>query len=259
MKKQEAPGFDPHKETILRVRVGSRLHGTNVDDQDDEDQMGVYVPPPEYVIGLKRHDHHIVRTQPEGVRSGPGDLDLTLYSLKKYISLAAKGNPSILTMLFAPPEHLLFSTGLGRQLIKKRNIFLSREAGERHLGYMMAQKERFLGTRGGTHTNRPELIEKYGYDTKYAGHMIRLALQGTELMNKGAITLPMPNQNREYIKLIRTGWHDKKSVEHEAEDLEEFLRKAIDDTDLPDKTDDVAVNALLVEMHEEYWDGKDHQ
>ena len=36
------------------------------------------------------------RTQPEGVRSGPGDLDLIVYSLRKWMRLALTGNPTVL-------------------------------------------------------------------------------------------------------------------------------------------------------------------
>ena len=34
------------------------------------------------------------RTQPEGSRSGPGDTDRTLHSLRRFVRLAASGNPS---------------------------------------------------------------------------------------------------------------------------------------------------------------------
>ena len=41
--------------------------------------MGVYIEPPEYVLGVaSRRDDYIGRTQPEGVRSGHGDADLVL-------------------------------------------------------------------------------------------------------------------------------------------------------------------------------------
>lgn len=252
----EPEDFSPCEETILRIRVGSGLHGISIADQDDDDQMGIYVPPQHYVMGLDTYEHHIVRTQPEGVRSGPGDLDLTLYSLKKYIGLAAKGNPSILTMLFAPTKDILFSTALGRRIIEDRMIFLSQEAGERHLGYMMAQKERFLNLRGGRHTNRPELIEKYGFDTKYAGHMIRLALQGIELMNTGNITLPMPEQDSKWIRELRQGGYSKQEATARAESLEAELRDAIDTTHLPPRPDHYMVNNLLVQIHQSYWGGR---
>ena len=54
--------------------------------------MGVFIEPPEHVVGLRRPaDHYAFRTKPEGARSGPGDTDLVTYSLRKYLRLAAKG------------------------------------------------------------------------------------------------------------------------------------------------------------------------
>jgi hypothetical protein len=68
--------------TILRCLVGSGVHGTAVEGQDDRDEMGICIEPPEYVIGLRSFEQYIFRTQPEGARSGHGDLDLIVYSLR---------------------------------------------------------------------------------------------------------------------------------------------------------------------------------
>jgi hypothetical protein len=59
--------------TILRGQVGSGLHGVTT-GADDRDEMGVCIEPPAYVIGNARFEQYQFRTQPEGVRSGPGDL-----------------------------------------------------------------------------------------------------------------------------------------------------------------------------------------
>ena len=56
---------------ILRCLVGSGVHGTAVEGQDDRDEMGICIEPPEYVVGLRRFEQYIYRTQPEGERSGP--------------------------------------------------------------------------------------------------------------------------------------------------------------------------------------------
>ena len=40
--------------TILRVQVGSGVHGTSIAGQDDRDEMGVCLEPPEFVTGLAR-------------------------------------------------------------------------------------------------------------------------------------------------------------------------------------------------------------
>src|SRR5688572_31106775 len=43
-------------------------------------------------------------------------------------------------------------------------------------------------------SHRPELEEMYGFDTKYAMHMLRLGFQGVELLTTGRLNLPMRSE-----------------------------------------------------------------
>src|SRR6185503_14567901 len=176
--------------TILRAQVGSELYGVSVGD-GDRDEMGICIEPPEYVIGLKEFEQYQFRTQPDGIRSGPGDLDLTVYSLRKWARLSAQGNPTVLLLLFTPEQYWIDSFKHGYILQDKKNLFISKDCGRKFLGYLNSQKDAMLGLRS-KKTNRPELTEVYGYDTKFAYHAIRLGLQGIELLQYGHITLPIP-------------------------------------------------------------------
>jgi predicted nucleotidyltransferase len=192
---------------ILRTVVGSGVHGIAIAGTDDHDEMGVYVEPPAHVIGLhKQVSHYVFRTQPEGTRSGPGDTDLVMYSLRKYLRLATKGNPTALLPLFAPPEAVLVLRPLGEQLRELAPQVLSQRAVRRFLGYMSSQRERLVG-RGGRSSvpNRPELVARYGYDVKYASHALRLAYQGLEIASHGRLTLPMPEPERERVLQVKRG------------------------------------------------------
>src|ERR1700759_1407415 len=40
--------------TILRAQVGSGVHGTSISGQDDRDEMGICLGPPQYVTGIAR-------------------------------------------------------------------------------------------------------------------------------------------------------------------------------------------------------------
>jgi hypothetical protein len=148
--------------TILRTQVGSGVHGVTVAD-DDRDEMGICIEPPEYVIGLRRFEQYEYRTQPQGVRSGKGDLDLTVYSLRKWLRLALQGNPTVLLPLFVPESEVVEQTDVGRFLRAHPELVLSRRAGHRFIGYLRSQRARLLGLRG-RHTNRPELVDAHGFD-----------------------------------------------------------------------------------------------
>jgi predicted nucleotidyltransferase len=233
---------------ILRGVVGSTAHGTAIDGQDDRDEMGVFIEPPEYVCGLETCDHYIYRDKPEGVRSEAGDLDLTLYSLRKFCRLCAQGNPSIMMLLWLP-EHII-KTPLADELIAIRDAFTSRSAGARFLGYLTAQKLKMKGERAHT-VNRPELVAKYGYDTKFAMHALRLGYEGIELMTESTLTLPVPEPRLTTLRAVRTGQVTEGDALSLIEDAESRLRGLVDACTR--EADDAAINAFMVKAHHAHW------
>lgn len=236
---------------ILRGVVGSTSHGTAIEGQDDRDEMGVFIEPPEYVCGLTPLDHYIYRDKPEGVRSEAGDLDLTMYSLRKFARLAEQGNPSVVILLWLP-EHIV-RTDIGCALIKMREAFISRDSGNRFLGYLVAQKMKMKGERTAT-TKRPELIEKYGYDTKFAMHALRLAFEGIEMLTHRRITLPVAEPNLTILRNVRTGKYDLGDVFHMIDKAEKQLRELLQDCTW--KTDRHRINEFMVRAHEDHWQSR---
>jgi len=227
------PGYDhPHASEearrvaeqgmILRAQVGSGVHGTSISGQDDRDEMGICLEPPEYVTGLARvpaglhaetstvpfeqYQRHTVWDRPGGLanRSGAGDLDVVIYSARKWARLALAGNPTVLLLLFVPDDEVVYRNDAGAELRANAGRFVSRLAAQRFLGYLAAQRGAMTGETG-AHTNRPELVAEHGYDTKYAMHALRLGLQGVELLSTGRITLPVPEPSRELLRTVRRG------------------------------------------------------
>jgi hypothetical protein len=225
--------------------------------------MAVFVEPPEYLLGLRRapgirgglygFEHFVERTQPEGKRSGPGDLDLVAYSLRKYVRLALKGHPTILLLLFVPDELVLVKTELGEELRDLRPALLSRRAGRGYLGYLRGQRERLLGVRGQKRVNRPELVEAHGFDTKYAMHAARLGYQGIELLETRRVRLPLPEPERTRVMAIRTGERTFDEALAEIDEVERRLADALERTTLPPQPDKVAVDRFLVEAYRRAW------
>jgi uncharacterized protein len=99
---------------ILRVQVGSGVHGTSITGQDDRDEMGLCLEPPQFVTGLARvpngtggpessvrfeqYERHTAWDRPGGLAnlSGAGGLDVIIYSARKWARLAVAGNPTVL-------------------------------------------------------------------------------------------------------------------------------------------------------------------
>lgn len=215
--------------------------------------MGVCIEPPPYVVGLQEFEQYIQRDRPEGVRSQPGDLDLTVYSLRKWVRLALKGNPSILLLLFVPAEALVQITPEGYALRDLAWAFASRRAAEPFLGFIRQQKERLLGERGQLRVNRPELVEAHGYDTKYAGHILRLAHQGVEYLTTGRLTLPMPEDARQEVLSVRRGEWSMQQALTRAGELERELSDLRTTSPLPSEPDASAVERWMIGAYLNHW------
>jgi predicted nucleotidyltransferase len=247
--------------TILRCLVGSTAHGLNVQDAiEDRDEMGVLLEPLHDAIGVgASFEQFIYRTAAErehkhDAKSRAGDLDLVLYSLRKWCRLALHGNPTVLMMLFAEPLQV---DARGAQLRELAPAFASKQAGKRFLGYLTAQKQRLIGERGQKDVRRPELEEKYGFDTKYAMHMLRLGMQGVEYLSTGTLTLPMEEPTRTWLRGVRTGESTLQQCLTRVGELEVELRDLIDTSPLPDTPDSDRVEQWMCNLYLQNWKARE--
>jgi uncharacterized protein len=237
---------------ILRATVGSLVHGLSNPGTDDRDEMGVCVEPPEYLLGFRRFEHFVYRTQPEGRPSGPGDLDLVVYGLRKYCHLALKGSPTVLLPLFVSDEHVVARTDLGRELQALAPAFVSRAAGRAFLGYLDAQRRGLTGERHATRTR--ELSPEHGYDTKYAMHALRIAHQGIELLEEGRITLPVAEPARTALREGRAGAVPLDEVLDRLDAATAALDHACESANVPERSDVARVDAFVVRAYRRAWD-----
>lgn len=238
----------------LLAEVGSRLHGNSIGG-DDQDLQGVCIEPPNVMLGVSQFELYEYRSQPMGVRSGDGDIDLSVYGMAKWVRLIIAGNPSHLLPLFAPEAHVFHMDWPGEELRANRRLFLAREHANRFLGYLNRQRERMLGNLS-QRSNRPELIEKYGYDTKFASHALRIAIQGAQLMRTGEIPLPLEPLQRRYLTDIRLGHYTQGEVLKKLGELENDLMSARDTSQLPERVDTDYVNYWLVDVYKRWWTEK---
>ena len=242
-----------HLDSLIHLFVGgSELHGAKVKNTDDLDIYGVYLEPPELVLGLEKQEFHVWSTAGDERRNGPDDIDVCLYSLQKWAGLAAKGNPTAL--------HFLFSQNYAPQLepwheiLKQRDVFLSRQASTQFRGFAEAQLRRLRGIGAGKKGQRHELIGTHGYDIKAAMHVIRLLNEGIELMRSGTITLPRPE--KELLITIRTGnYGSLDRVLNLANTLFAELAQVEAVSLLPEKADRSKISAVVSETYLRFWNG----
>ena len=115
-------GFGYQQNLIMAYIGGSQAHGAKLGATDDTDWYGLYLPPPNKVLGLEREEHFVFTTGGKLGGNGPSDVDVCLYTLIKWAGLAARGNPSALHFLFAPLE---FATDTWRQ-VARPELFLAK-------------------------------------------------------------------------------------------------------------------------------------
>lgn len=234
--------------SIITGEIGSYAHGLQT-PESDHDHIGIYIDPPAALIGLAGEQGAIRdRDQAEGVKSKAGDIEITYYGLRKYAQLACQGNPTVMTLLFTP--NLMHPDVYGLQGV--RDMFLSKRLVARHIGYADNMAARLTGDKA-PRTNRPDLVEKYGFDTKAAFHALRLLMQGLEMITTGTMTMPMHAPQRSYLLAIRFGAIPQEQVLEDIQRLKYLIKGAGHISDLPEHPDMDRVNDWLTAVHVEHW------
>lgn len=136
-----------------------------------------------------------------------------------------------------------------------REAFLSQQAVERFLGYVHSQHERMLGQSKRNVPNRPELIERYGWDVKYGSHALRLAYQGHEIASTGALSLPLPDRERGRVLAVKRGEVPREEVSAEITKIEAEVRRLLgeDRTPLPEYADFDRITDWAIDAQRRHW------
>ena len=102
----------------------------------------------------------------------------------------------------------------------------------------------------GEASNRKELIKEKGFDTKYGSHLIRLLLEGIELLETGRLQFPL--QNRKELLEIKKGLWSLEDVLDYSKELEDKVNQMGDKSDLPSKPRTKEIEKFAMEVLEEW-------
>ena len=260
-------GFQ-HSDSMIHLFIGgSEAHGAKLYGTDDLDLYGIYIPPPSKALGVseaypdergemvtEKPEHFVWSSSGQYERNGPDDVDFSAYSLRKWAGMAAKGNATALHFLFLP--NLSVRPAMWEKHIRPNaSMFISSHSGFHFQAFAEAQLKRLNGDAGaGKHGHRPELNEKYGYDTKAAMHIFRLLGEGTELMQTGHITLPRPEKDI-LIDIRKGGMGSLNQVKAQAEEGFKILEEARRRSKLPSDVDRPAISKLISDTYLDFWYG----
>jgi predicted nucleotidyltransferase len=275
----KAHGF-PYPNTLIMAFIGgSTQHGASIAESSDTDWYGIFIPPKEKTLGIDSFEHFVFpgdvshRTR---ANRNTDELDIALHSLQKWAGMAAKGNPTVLSFLFANyvfPEPLPcwnckqifakhpatcvayvpipYKKQFWMHVLKHRDVFLCKSHYKPFIYYAQDQMERLMGLRGQKNINRDKLVDEFGYDTKYAMHIIRLLSEAKELMTDGTITYPRPEV--ELLKDIRRGKYKLLDIRQMGEQLNAEIITAAEHSSLPDSIDRGKISSLIADIHLEFY------
>ena len=144
---------------------GSYSYGTNV-ETSDIDIRGCAMNSASDILGLTNFEQFINEAT-----------DTTVYSFNKLISLIINCNPNTIEMLGCKPEHYIYMTDIGREMIDNRKLFLSKRAVYSFGGYANAQlnrlenalaRDRLEQAKKEEHIRRSMENAVMGFETKYS-------------------------------------------------------------------------------------------
>lgn len=229
--------------TCLLGLTGSFAYGTNVEDSD-RDYKGICIPPKEYYLGLKSFNEYN-SSGGKNFRNTKDDIDINVLHINKFVIDATAGVPNNIELLFLRDQDYIKLTEEGKLLIKNRHLFLSKALKKKFGGYAFSQIQRMKHKK-----NRDEIVKKYGYDTKYFMHAVRLLTSAIEILETGDYTTYRPN--REFLIECRNGSFTLEEAITIVEKLDERLEKLYEvSRKIPNKPDYNKINKLLIEINEQ--------
>lgn len=115
---------------ILLGLGGSHAYGTN-NENSDLDVRGCALNSKSEILTNENFEQFVNE-----------ETDTTIYSFNKLITLLSNCNPNTIEMLGLKPEHYLYLSPIGKELLENKHLFLSKKAIQSFGGYATAQLRR---------------------------------------------------------------------------------------------------------------------
>ena len=191
--------------------TGSVSYGV-CDDSSDFDIVGFCIPPKEMIfphlsgniIGFgdkpetfeQYQQHHVI------VKEWRKEFDITIYGITKFFQLCMENNPNMVDALFLPRHCITHSTEIYEHVRSQRKLFLHKGSWHKFRGYAYSQLSKIKNQTNASNPKRAAAIEKFGFDTKFAYHVIRLLLQVEQILTEGNLEL---DRNAKVLRSVRDG------------------------------------------------------
>lgn len=255
---KDAPSW-LRERTLWLARSGSHAYGTST-PTSDIDLRGICAAPKRCVLGFAQGFEQFQCDEP----------DVLVLELRRFFSLAADAQAWVVEMLFVADEDVLFRSPIAERIVANRERFLSRKLRHTFSGYAMAQMKRLRAHRryivdppAVGHEDRPgyeqwlkrrnpkraALEDKFGYDTKFGMHVVRLMRMARESLEDGRVIVRRPDA--EELRSIRDGAWSFDELERFAQESDAALDSIEARSPLPKSPDREALDELCCALIEE--------
>ncbi len=236
--------------------MGSRAYGCNELDSSDYDIRGIFTPPKVMcfpntqglVVGFDQIPACEHWVDADVTDDAGRKFDFDLHNITKFMKLALENNPNQVDLLFAHETLVTHVTAVGRMILDSRRLFLSKLCWVRFRGYAASQMKKIRGKKA--EGKRVALVEKYGYDVKFAYHCIRLLNECVQILTRDNLVL---SEGSEEYKEIRRGDWSMEQLESRFASRMEAAEQAYLKSTLPDCPDAGRVKTLLLSCLEHHY------
>jgi predicted nucleotidyltransferase len=242
--------------------MGSQAYGTNNEDSDI-DVYGFCIPPLDMIFphtaghipGFGRQIQRFEQWQESHITGDyDKEADITIFSIVKYFNLLMENNPNIVDSIFTPLNCVLQITQVGQLVRDNRKIFLHKGSYHKFLGYSRSQLAKMGTTKENTSGKRREIRDRFGFDVKFATHVVRLLCELEMILEQGDIDL---QRDREHLKSIRRGDYSQEDIISWATEKEKHLTKLYETSTLQYSPDEDKIKQLLLQCLEHHFGNLD--
>jgi predicted nucleotidyltransferase len=248
-------------QVMYETITGSVSYGCSTGDSDF-DIVGFTIPPKHIVFPhlageifgfgrqIKRFNqyqrHHVF--DPDALGGKGREYDFAIYSIVKFFQLCMENNPNMVDALFTPERCVLTSTTVSQMVREKRKMFLHKGCYHKFRGYANSQlkKAQSINRVG----KRKAIVEEFGYDVRFAYHIVRLMDEVEQILETGDLDL---ERSREVLKAIRRGDWTLEQVKDHFYRHEKYAEELYHSSSLPYTPREDEIKQLLIDCLEHHY------